>query len=169
MTNLSSKPTLKQFMELAFDPDEYCLVAHDKPFLNRKSILMGQAETLAGFKSDGGSWIGINPCDDTGTYEKGNVTAIRNIVFEADNMPLGEQETIIKSLKIPYSAAVYSGGKSFHIWIPLIMKLSLPIRKDSSNIFSTMDMPSTSQSAMPIVLCGFPRQSVERRSRYSYH
>jgi hypothetical protein len=129
-----SKPTLKDFLEVAFNPDEYvftCTASVNKgpPIHNRTSRSRAQTETLAGFQTEGGVFIGANPSDQSGTYDKGNVTAIRNLVFEFDEMvnpdgsksiiPKATQARIVKALGIPHSAVVWSGGKSLHFWICL--------------------------------------------------
>lgn len=47
-----------------------------------------------------------------------NVTCYRNILLEADNMPLEQQIEYVTS-KVPVTSIVYSGGKSYHFIISL--------------------------------------------------
>lgn len=46
-------------------------------------------------------------------------TAFRNFLVEMDCGPLKEQLNYIKSLEMPYSAVIFSGGKSLHFLISL--------------------------------------------------
>lgn len=117
---MTKQPRLQDFLEATFDQAEHVFTCHGR------SCSQGRAArprdgvgALAGFRDPDGVFIGINPSDATGTYSKENVTAIRNIVFESDTMPVGEQLRAVKALDIPYSAVVFSGSKSAHFWICL--------------------------------------------------
>jgi hypothetical protein len=48
-----------------------------------------------------------------------NVTAHRNILLECDHLPLRHQEGYLKALRLEWSTAVFSGGKSIHFIIAL--------------------------------------------------
>lgn len=48
-----------------------------------------------------------------------NVTTFRNILIEMDKIPVEQQEQYVSEIKLPYSTAVYSGGKSIHYIISL--------------------------------------------------
>lgn len=48
-----------------------------------------------------------------------NVTAYRNFVFEIDSTDLESQMKLLKASKLPWSAIVYSGGKSYHAVLAL--------------------------------------------------
>ncbi len=53
-----------------------------------------------------------------------NVTSFRNFLVEMDKMPLEQQDQYISEIGMPYSTAVYSGGKSIHYIISLETPLS---------------------------------------------
>jgi hypothetical protein len=53
-----------------------------------------------------------------------NVTAYRNILVEFDELPLTEQRAYLDSTGMPYTARVYSGGKSVHT----IVSLETPLK-----------------------------------------
>lgn len=59
--------------------------------------------------------VALNPingwCDDASCYRW------RNFLIEMDYGPLSEQLAYIKKLEMPYSAVVFSGGKSLHFLI----------------------------------------------------
>lgn len=57
-----------------------------------------------------------------------NVIAYRNILVECDNSSIEEQLELIKSSGMPYSSAVYSGGKSIHF----IISLTTPVETEES-------------------------------------
>lgn len=62
---------------------------------------------------EGGAWIRLNPLDGNGVEDK-NVTAFRFALIESDEGTPEEQYAIIKALKLPTAAIVYSGKKSVH-------------------------------------------------------
>jgi hypothetical protein len=61
--------------------------------------------------------IAINPIK--GQRNDQNVTAMRNFLIEMDNGDMNDQLSYIKSMEIPYSAAVFSGSKSIHFAVCL--------------------------------------------------
>lgn len=65
--------------------------------------------------------VALNPiqgwCDDASCYK------YRNFLIELDNGPLSDQLAYIKKLDMPYSAVVFSGGKSLHFLISLATDL----------------------------------------------
>lgn len=48
-----------------------------------------------------------------------NVIKLRNFLIEIDSMPIEEQRPYMDSLKVPYSAVVFSGSKSLHFVLSL--------------------------------------------------
>jgi hypothetical protein len=59
----------------------------------------------------------LNPIE--GFREDRNCKAFRNFLMEMDVGPLKEQIAYIQKLGLPYSAAVFSGGKSIHFLVAL--------------------------------------------------
>lgn len=53
-----------------------------------------------------------------------NVVKYRNILIEMDSIPVDEQKEYIEKVGMPYSTAVYSGGKSIHYIISLETPIS---------------------------------------------
>lgn len=75
----------------------------------------------------GGLWITENPCIGKEAAQawkqthpkniircKENITAFRHCLVEADDMPLEEQESIVRDLRLPIATLTESGGKSVH-------------------------------------------------------
>jgi len=60
-----------------------------------------------------GAWIRPNPVDGKGVGNA-NITDCRHTLVEADDMPLEDQLSIIRRLRLPCAAIVTSGGKSVH-------------------------------------------------------
>lgn len=75
----------------------------------------GRVDMVLGSLSNeaAGGWVNINPLDGEGT-KNANVTEFRYALVESDNMPLGKQLAVIRSMNLPCAAIVYSGGKSVH-------------------------------------------------------
>ena len=76
-------------------------------------------ETFGSYDHAGGVWIRVNPV--VGSLEEGqygiadrHITSYNNALIECDTISLEDQMRLIKELKIPYKALVYSGGKSIH-------------------------------------------------------
>lgn len=61
--------------------------------------------------------VALNPIE--GFREDKNCVAFRNFLVEMDVGPIKEQMEYIKKMGMPYSAAVFSGGKSIHYLISL--------------------------------------------------
>jgi hypothetical protein len=53
-----------------------------------------------------------------------NVIVFRNILIEMDSIPVADQAEYIKSIGMPYTTAVFSGGKSNHYIISLETPIS---------------------------------------------
>lgn len=69
--------------------------------------------------------VALNPIK--GNREDLNCTAYRNFLIEIDTGSLQEQMAYIEKLRMPFSAAIFSGNKSLHFLIAL--KDSLPSEK----------------------------------------
>jgi len=61
--------------------------------------------------------VALNPI--RGFRQDNNCTAFRNFLIEMDVGPLPQQLAYIERLRMPYSAAIFSGGKSLHFLISL--------------------------------------------------
>lgn len=68
---------------------------------------------IGDWKPDAGAWIRFNPLDGNGVKNE-NVTKYRYSLVESDDLPISEQEAIIRQLELPVAALVYSGTKSIH-------------------------------------------------------
>lgn len=70
-----------------------------------------------------GVWVRINPVDPGSANRRGisdkDIVTYDNALIECDTMPLDQQLAMIKKLKIPYRAITYSGGKSYHVIVPV--------------------------------------------------
>jgi len=65
------------------------------------------------FDEAAGAWIRFNPLDGRGVKNE-NVTEFRYALVESDDMPVAQQNAIIRQLELPVAALVHSGGKSLH-------------------------------------------------------
>ncbi len=68
---------------------------------------------LGDYKPEVGAWIRFNPLDGTGCKNE-NVTDFRYALVESDDMPLDQQNAIIRELELPVACLVHSGKKSIH-------------------------------------------------------
>lgn len=116
------------FFATLFDPDEYtCFASHIKGTrVYSVEQQLDKAHTWASFfcinplhpTKD------LNPTEEYHNVDKPrradhNVIVYRNILVEMDSVPLDQQEGFIKNTGMPYSSAVYSGGKSIHYIVSL--------------------------------------------------
>ena len=62
---------------------------------------------------EGGAWIRFNPLDGKGVRNE-NVTEFRYALVESDDMEIEKQNEIFRTLELPISCLVHSGGKSLH-------------------------------------------------------
>lgn len=108
-----SKSERSQHIELLFEPGETIAVCSQ--FFDAK---FHQAEAPP---QDGSlQYLCVNPLV-AGTKHPTDVavSAYRTFINESDDIPLAEQEGFYKSIELPTSARVYSGGRSIHIYTVL--------------------------------------------------
>ena len=65
------------------------------------------------FDPKAGAWVRINPLDGKGV-NNANVTDLRYCLIESDEIPVDDQNRILRALELPIAALVHSGGKSLH-------------------------------------------------------
>lgn len=68
---------------------------------------------LGDYKPEAGAWIRFNPLDGKGVKNE-NVTEFRYALVESDDMPIEQQNALIRELELPVACLVHSGGKSLH-------------------------------------------------------
>lgn len=68
---------------------------------------------LGDWDPEAGVWARINPMDGEGAGNA-NVTRLDHVLVEGDEQEIGRQIAVIRSLRLPCSAVVHSGGKSVH-------------------------------------------------------
>lgn len=68
---------------------------------------------LGDYKPEVGAWIRFNPLDGKGCKNE-NVTEYRYALVESDDMPIDQQNALIRELELPIACLVHSGGKSLH-------------------------------------------------------
>ena len=68
---------------------------------------------LGTYNKNAGAWIRINPFDSNG-IDDANVVSYKHVLVESDEVEISKQIAIMKALKLPISAMVYSGKKSVH-------------------------------------------------------
>lgn len=70
-------------------------------------------KAFGSYDKKGGAWIRFNALDGKGV-KNDNVVEFKYALIESDNMDLSTQLAVIKELKLPCAAIMYSGGKSVH-------------------------------------------------------
>lgn len=70
-------------------------------------------KVLGDYKPEVGAWIRFNPLDGNGVKNE-NVTGFRFALVESDDMPIDQQNAIIRELELPVACLVHSGKKSIH-------------------------------------------------------
>lgn len=68
---------------------------------------------LGDCKPEAGAWIRFNPLDGKGCKNE-NVTEYRYTLIESDDMPIDQQNALIRELELPVACLVHSAGKSLH-------------------------------------------------------
>lgn len=68
---------------------------------------------LGDYKPEAGAWIRFNPLDGKGVKSE-NVTEFRYALVESDDMPIAQQNAMLRELELPIACLVHSGGKSLH-------------------------------------------------------
>lgn len=63
-----------------------------------------------------GAWIRFNPMKYGGVTDS-QVARFDRCLLEFDNIPLDTQRAVLANLKLPISAIIYSGGRSYHAWV----------------------------------------------------
>lgn len=94
----------------AFDEDVRLL---NTKFRDSKPV----EECIEKYPSNEFRLVGLNPIN--GWHDDASCYKFRNFLIEMDYGPLPEQLAYVKKLAMPYSAVVFSGGKSLHFLISL--------------------------------------------------
>lgn len=125
-------PDGQKLLDLLFEPDEEVCISPDefgyqsvplseialgsfvlKPQTDKQIMRYATAADVV--------LVAINPIK--GARRDDNVTAYRTFMVELDEGELDEQFKYVKSMKMPYSVCVFSGGKSLHFAITLTESL----------------------------------------------
>jgi hypothetical protein len=125
-------PSGQKLLNLLFEPDEEICVSPDgygwmsiplSEIAMGSFVLKPQTEKMKPrFCSvDDIMLVSINPIK--GPRRDENVTAHRTFLVELDEGSLASQFQYVKDMKMPYSACVFSGGKSLHFAITLTKPL----------------------------------------------
>ena len=127
MTNPSF--TAHQYLSVLFDPNEPIwagsgyYIEDENRYGVPKMTSMTQEEAIASFEhqaAPNGTFLCINTAKELGQNRAAvNVSAYRNFLVEFDDLPLVDQYPAMDAAGLPYSAVLWSGGKSFHFIISL--------------------------------------------------
>lgn len=165
-------------MSLLFDEDEQVCVSPDKfayrslsqEDLGKGSFLLvpnstsrSQVERFCSLSEV--QLLALNPISGDRCDE--NCTSLRTFLVEMDDGTLGEQLSYVNAMRMPYSACVFSGGKSLHFAITLDAPLpSLELYRYYAewilNVMSRADQNTKNPSRM-IRFPGTMRNSVEQK------
>ncbi len=128
----------KDLLNLMFNPGEEVALSPDRFGFHSVSLdrAMGDRVTLMStefrdgkpiqecqrtYNSEDIQLVALNPIK--GWRNDASCTAFRSFLVECDDMPLSQQLAYVKSMGLPYSAIVYSGGKSLHVLVTLSQDL----------------------------------------------
>jgi len=142
-----------KFLECLFNPGEYVNFGdhvYDKDTKGRSWKSVGRKPKAQFFT--------INPLEKDKTRADSNVSALRNFLFEIDEVPLEEQIPLFAKAKFPFSTMVYSGRKSYHLILSL--KEDLVSREDYDAIWKSISQVLQKYGAIVDKKCKNP-------SRYS--
>lgn len=104
--------SLRSVFKILFEDESSRIVSGDK--FNK------QVRTVEEVIREPGEFFTINELKpEAKSREVADIAVFRNILVELDHGSLEEQVNYIEELKMPYTAAVYSGGKSIHFIISL--------------------------------------------------
>lgn len=141
------KQELINYLEALFEPSDIIayttqtrenangkLAPYTKGVYGRKAIDLinilkepdGTIEKAIGtYDKRAGVWIRINPFDGLGV-DDANVVSYKHVLVESDEIDISKQIAILKALKLPISALVFSGGKSVHA----VVKVDAPSQRE---------------------------------------
>lgn len=131
--NYNGNKDLIEYLETMFDPEEYVSYVtevYDAPngrFSPKQGVYTRTAQslieslkksaditdTIGTYNEKAGAWIRFNPVDGQG-IKNDNVTRFRYALVESDVIPIAEQDSIYRNLKLPIEFLINSGGKSLH-------------------------------------------------------
>lgn len=108
---------LTEFWNILFDSGEWINLVSD---VKRTDVIHFSwiLEDKYNRRTNPDNFICINPLTQFGRKDI-NVTSLRNILIEIDDMPPLEQVSYITSLGMPHSTCTFSGAKSMHFIISL--------------------------------------------------
>lgn len=69
--------------------------------------------TFGDHKEECGAWIRFNPIDGKGVKNE-NITRFDYALVESDDLPIAEQDALLRRFELPIACLVHSGGKSLH-------------------------------------------------------
>ena len=118
----------KRLLNLMFNPGETICPHHNKYSYHSVPLENAISDTVTmvssnpdipnkTVSSDKMIFVSLNPV--LGFRNDENVYKYRNILVEIDTGTLAQQMEYVKRLQMPYSAAIFSGGKSIHFLISL--------------------------------------------------
>lgn len=112
---------LVQYLRAVYRDGEHVRIL---PVLHGQGLSRPASELIEAVKREGitaigeydrkdGCWVLHNPTDGAGRKD-GNVTDLRHVLVECDDMPAEQQRAIIAELRLPCAAVVDAGNKSVH-------------------------------------------------------
>lgn len=125
---------IRRYINALFDPaDKVCIVSKSFRDKDGKCKPAGKGQTrsaeqwltdlekhkddigavIGDYDQGAGVWVRFNPMDGNGVKNE-NVADFKYALIESDDMELEMQNALIRDMKLPVAALVYSGGKSIH-------------------------------------------------------
>lgn len=121
--------SIRDFLETLFCEDDFIWI-NDKVSGCPKAVPIDEIDYdyYEGADSDNGFFFVIHPASEDYAVRDGDNTngEYYNFILEFDDISLEEQKKLVKKLKMPYTSAVFSGGKSIHY----IVSLEEPLEYD---------------------------------------
>jgi RecA-family ATPase len=124
--------------------------------LNKYGDNLGMS--LGDYNPQCGAWIRFNPLDGNGV-KNDNVTDYRYALIESDNLPIEQQNEIVRKLELPIAALVYSGKKSIHAIVKVEASSYTEYRKRVDNLYKICEqngLPLDKQNRNPSRLSRLP-------------
>lgn len=114
--------SLKEFLNTLFDPNEYVWLNPSIKGCPRSiKVKHIDEDGIEGYDYDEGMFFVLHPAIDDDLIRNGDNSKgeFRNFLVEFDDIGIDEQLALVDKLHLPYSTAVFSGGKSIHYVISL--------------------------------------------------
>jgi hypothetical protein len=153
---------LKKFFDLFFEDGDIINTSNKPSDFGKYVIKNSKTDSLY-------KYFFVNPLGGPAKGRRAsNIVKFKNFVFEFDFGSIYEQGQRVKALGLPYSAMVFSGNKSLHVFVCLDKPISMKQFKLLAN--KTKTILGSDVNCIPWALGRFPSEDqplIEIKSRIS--